>query len=321
MWELRFANSRIVETALCYGIPVRTLRRYRDISTQGGHGYETVNGKGVQFEDASHLPNGIPLPPRTVQLYRPGFTYFKFEEDVLTEEHRMIGVTGQSTQPGIPDGTTAAAVLLQRAQDQQARQQGHGATVCINGILSQGTNQQIKNKQKQFQLQQRLLLQQQQQQQQLLMEHQQKLMGAQLLLAQQQQLPPPGESDQQSQSFSTLQQQMQTLQQQLQAMQAMQQQQMQQNQLLLQRMEQQRMLQQGGTLPHFAPPIRQHTQQQLQMMLHPKPQYQEQLINNYQFQQGLRAQHGQLDSQKKNQKPSDLTNKEQLNANVMTGKK
>lgn len=81
VWELRFGRSRIVETASRYGIPLRTLRRYRDISAAGGNGYETVDGKGVQFDD-SGLPRRVPLPPRTVCKYRPGFTYWKFEEDI-----------------------------------------------------------------------------------------------------------------------------------------------------------------------------------------------------------------------------------------------
>ena len=38
IWEVRFGGALIVETATRYGIPLRTLRRYRDISISGGRG-------------------------------------------------------------------------------------------------------------------------------------------------------------------------------------------------------------------------------------------------------------------------------------------
>ena len=96
VWELRFGNSRIVETAQRYGIPLRTLRRYRDISASGRNGFEDVDGKGVQF-DESGMPGRIPLPPRTVCQYRPGFTCDQFEEDVAVGNIEGSGAVRLST--------------------------------------------------------------------------------------------------------------------------------------------------------------------------------------------------------------------------------
>lgn len=85
VWEILYGRARIVETALRYGIPLRTLRRYRDISKAGGTGYEEVDGKGVQFKPFIDENGDVkdPLPPRMVKKYRTGFKGTRFEEDLL----------------------------------------------------------------------------------------------------------------------------------------------------------------------------------------------------------------------------------------------
>jgi len=128
IWELRFGKSRIVETSQRYRIPLRTLRRYRDISAAGGHGFESVDGKGVQF-DESGMPDRIPLPPRTVCQYRRGFTYHQFEEDNTDASHQLRFATapmaGQAPFlagfPGLAAGMPFGGMMPQVSSDNAGR--------------------------------------------------------------------------------------------------------------------------------------------------------------------------------------------------------
>lgn len=98
VWELRFIQSRIVDTAQRYGIPLRTLRRYRDISVQGGNGYDE-NGsgtKGVYFEDGSACVRGVPLPPKEVCLYRPDFTWPEYERNEMADKNSIDDSTSKT---------------------------------------------------------------------------------------------------------------------------------------------------------------------------------------------------------------------------------
>lgn len=85
VWEIRFlkkfdpstGGANITETSNRYGIPIRTLRRYRDISSGKDAADEgDICHKGVMFEGS------LPPPPITVSKRRNGFTAPKYEEDI-----------------------------------------------------------------------------------------------------------------------------------------------------------------------------------------------------------------------------------------------
>lgn len=125
LWELRFFNGAITELSRRYNIPIRTLRRYKQKSTDPA-AHPTANDNAAVVFPPPPPGQQVPLPPRQVCDYIRGFTWCAYEGEAASVV--PPAQTAAAHAAGVGSASAPAAAAADEHLRKNRRTVGPGTT-------------------------------------------------------------------------------------------------------------------------------------------------------------------------------------------------